>query len=212
VWGGESTFVHHEIGDKEPLVKYIDFNCVFNETWLHEGYLEWDGGMIGDCLSMDVVPRVLQYEEKKGTMFRRIITPDGKHLVVPSNAAGDINPLVDIRHPNKGLVYMPDSDEGDPPTAFWDAEYDPETQRYINIRPNAGMKGRYNIFWQEDQLARFVNEIPLLKNGFIALNSSDTDELGHGMRLKITGDTSDIVDDHEWACAFILCLHRKKIV
>jgi len=57
--------------------------------------------------------------------------------------------------------------------------------------------------------------MPLLNSGFIALNSSDTDELGHGMRLKMIADTNTTVSgigDHDWSLAVTMCLHRKKSV
>jgi predicted HD phosphohydrolase len=57
-------------------------------------------------------------------------------------------------------------------------------------------------------LSRFINRVPLLGNGFVELSSTDTSKLGHGMRLKLTAETSG--DDHDWKVACILNLHRMK--
>lgn len=205
VWGGESTSIVHKIGDTEPLVKYIDLNCVNNETWLHEGYLTWNNCQL-DTLSFEMVPRVTATLPGAGTNYRKY-----GPLIIPAAGNGDTELQVDIHDPQNGLVFVPDNDLGERPTAFWDADYNPATKLYENIAPNAYGQGRYNMFHVELPFARFVNEIPLLANGFIALNSSDTDQLGHGMRLKIIGDTNNNVDDHEWEVAFILCMHRANI-
>jgi hypothetical protein len=48
----------------------------------------------------------------------------------------------------------------------------------------------------------------LLASGFIALNSSDTDQMGQGMRIKMIADTNKYRQDHDWSVACIMCLHR----
>ena len=68
------------------------------------------------------------------------------------------------------------------------------------------------MFPVEIAFARFLNRIPLLRRGSIALNSSDTDNLGHGMRLKLTSRTNQDVDPHAWSVAFMMCLHREKSI
>ena len=68
------------------------------------------------------------------------------------------------------------------------------------------------MFGVEVELARFVHSIPLLDSGFIALNSSDTDQLGHGMRIRMTADTNTDVADHAWAIACTMCMHRARTV
>ena len=103
---------------------------------------------------------------------------------------------------------MPNNDLNESPTAFWDADYNTSTHLYENIRPNYTGQGRYNIFSYEVIFAEFIRQIPLLSDGFIALNSSDTDQLGQGMRLKMIADTNKSKQDHDWSVACIMCLHR----
>lgn len=110
-----------------------------------------------------------------------------------------------------GLVYMSDNDQGTTPTAFWNATYNSTTSLFENITPAPAGDGRYNIFAVETTLVRFLNSIPLLDNGNVCFSSSDTDQLGHGMRLKITITTNTTsVPDHAWSAACTICAHRYK--
>jgi hypothetical protein len=208
IGGGESLSFDYHVGDTEPMVKYIDFNTMENETWLHEGYITWkDGDM--DLLSLAMVPRTVTVSGVSGgnkTIY-------GGYLVMPTaSGQGNYEVVNDLTIPNNGLVYMPNNDLNEPPVAYWDADYSTSTHKYSNIRPNLTGTGRYNMFSYEVVLAQFVRQIPLLASGFIALTSSDSDQLGQGMRLKMIADTNDITADHSWSVACIMCLHRKKSV
>ncbi len=208
VGGGASFSLTHEIDESEPLVKYIDFNMVNNETWLHEGYLTWDGADL-DILSLEMVPRVTKVATSSGTNYNLY----GGYLVVPTYpGTGTIDITSDITTHSGGLIYMPDNDLGESPTAYWNADWNASTEEYENITPAYSGDGRYNMFSVEVTFAKFLNNIPLLASGFIALNSSDTDQIGHGMRLKMTADTNDGVQDHAWSIACIMCLHRERSV
>lgn len=208
VGGGESLTFDHRIGDTDPMVKYIDFNMSENETWLHEGYITWKAAHL-DTLSLQMVVRTVTVSGVTGgdkTLY-------GGYMVVPTPpGAGNIEVVSDVTDPIGGLVYMPANDLGEKSTAFWDADYNMTTHKYENIRPNYTGTGDYNMFTYELVIAEFVRSIPLLENGFIPLNSSDTDQLGQGMRLKMIADTNNNVDDHEWSVACILCMHRSRTV
>ena len=197
----------HSIDESEPANKYIDINCVENETWLHEGYITWKGCHL-DTISLSVVPRVTGTTVSSGTYYNLY----GGYLIVPAAGDGTIQITSDITTHSGGLVYIPDDDLGNPPTAFWNAEWNTTTKQYENITPAPYGDGRYNMFAAEVPLAKFVHSIPLLESGFIALNSSDTDQLGHGMRIKMTADTNNDIPDHDWSIACTMCMHRAKTV
>lgn len=206
VGDGESFTFQYSIGDSEPMVKYIDFNIVENETWLHEGYLTWKDAVM-DTLTLQMVPRVTGVETTTSGNYNLY----GGYLVIPASpGTGNINITTDITTANGGLVYMPNNDLDEAPTAFWDAEWNSTEQRYENITPAPYGNGRYNMFAVEIVFAEFIRSIPLLGSGFIALNSSDTDQMGHGMRLKMLADTNNDVPDHDWFVACIMCLHRER--
>jgi len=208
VGGGESLSFDYHIGDTEPMIKYIDFNIAENETWLHEGYLTWSNGDM-DTLSLSMVPRTVTVSGVSGgdkTVY-------GGYMVIPTaSGQGNYEIVNDLTIPTNGLVYMPNNDLNESPVAYWDADYNLTTHKYENIRPNYTGTGRYNIFSYEVVLAQFVRQVPLLASGFISLTSSDTDQMGQGMRLKMVADTNDNTADHDWSVACIMCLHRKKSV
>ncbi len=207
VGGGQEFDIQHNLGEGNPESVYIDFNIVNNETWLHEGYITWkDCDM--DRLSLEMVSRVTAGQAGTNTNYNLY---DG-YMVIPAAGDGTFDITSDITNPNAGLIYMPDNDLGEAPTAFWNADYNSSTKLYENITAAPTGNGRYNMFSVEITFARFLNHMPLLGNGFLALNSSDTDQMGHGMRLKMIADTNESVDDHKWAVACLMCMHRNSSV
>lgn len=206
VGGGEPLIFSHLIGEQGPLFKYIDLNIIENQTYIHEGYMTWKDCLM-DKLTLQIVPRTVTVSGVVGGNK----TVYGGYLVVPTApGAGNYEVTSDLTAPTGGLIYLPDGDTGDPPNGYWDADYNIATHKFGNIRPNYTGTGRYHMFSYEIVFSEFVREIPLLASGFIALNSSDTDELGQGMRIKMIADTcTDIGGDHNWQLACILCLHRE---
>lgn len=209
VGGGEQfAFDYNTASGTVTLTKYIDFNCVNNETWLHEGYITWKNAHF-DTLTLEMVPRVTTYTASSGTYYNLY----GGYMVVPAAGDGTIELTSDITTHSGGLIYMPDNDLGESPTAFWNADWNTSTKEFENITAAPYGDGRYNMFTVEVCFARFLNAAPFLASGFIVLNSSDTDQLGHGMRLKMIFDVVDHNGTEEIVgIACIMCLHRDKSV
>lgn len=201
VGGGTPTVHTHLVGESSTHEIYIDFNCVENETWLHEGYITWENGKL-DTLSMSLVPRVVSTEASTGTFYNSY-----NGLIIPAAGDGIINITNDITLHNGGLIYMPPNDLGETSMAFWNADWNSTTKRFENITAAPAGDGEYNMFDTEIKFATFANTIPLLGNGFERMQSSDTDQLGNGIRLKIESVTNG---DHEWSFAAMLTMHRKK--
>lgn len=211
IGGGEPFSFTYHAGQPDPLIKYVDFNMVQNETWLHEGYVTWKDCYL-DTLDLQMVTRATPFTVSSGTNYDLY----GGYLIVPTiPGTGTISLTGDITEHDGGLVYMPNNDEDEAPTAFWNADWDTGTKKFTNIQPAPAGDGRYNMFASEIVVAHFVRKMSLLNSGFIALNSSDTDQLGHGMRLKMIADTNTTVSgvgDHDWSIACTMCLHRAKTV
>lgn len=210
IGGGEPFSFTYKIGQSIPLVKYIDFNMVENETWLHEGYITWKDCYL-DALDLKVVSTVTSTVTSSGTNYDLY----GGYLIVPAiPGTGTIDIISDITTSSGGLVFMPKNDLNEASIAYWNAEWDTVTKKFTNITAAPSGDGEYNMFSVEVTIAHFVRKMPLLNSGFIALNSSDTDELGHGMRLKMAAYTniSTDVGDHDWAVACTMCLHRARTV
>lgn len=207
IGGGESFSFNYTAGSTDPLVKYIDLNMVENETWMHEGYITWKDAQM-DTLDLLLVPRVTN--TVSGTSYNIY----NEYLIIPAiPGTGTIDLASDITQHSGGLVYMPPNDLGVRAPSFWNADWDPINKIYTNITPAPSGDGEYNMFSTEVVLAQFVRKMHLVYNGFIALNSSDTDMLGHGMRLKMVADTNtETTTDHAWSVAVLMCLHREKSV
>jgi len=207
--GEDLTFEYNTASGTDTLIKYIDFNIIENETWLHEGYLTWKNCHF-DKVWLQMVSRTVSVTSVSGSSYNLY----GGFLVIPAYpGTGTIELASDITAPNGGLVYIPNDDLDNPPTAYWNADWNSTTKKFENITPAPNGDGRYNMFTSEYIFASFVNQIPLLGSGFIALNSSDTDQIGHGMRLKMIMEPGDHNGVEEIVgIAAILCMHRKRSV
>jgi hypothetical protein len=203
VGGGERLSFAYSIGNSDPLIKYVDFNIVENETWLHEGYVTWQDAQL-DVLDLQLVTIVTS--TTSGTSYN--IYND--YLIIPASPGeGSVDITSDITKHDGGLVYIPPNDDGTRDPAFWNAEWDNINKVYKNISPAPMGDGEFNMFSVEVTLAQFVRSMALVGSGFIALNSSDTFQLGHGMRLKMIADTNKTdYQDHNWRIACMMCLHR----
>lgn len=191
------------VGDKATQNLYIDCNMVNNATFVHEGYLTWSNANF-DYVTLEIVPRTTAYTSGTNTNYNLY----GGYLIIPAAGNGTIQVTADLSVPNNGLVYIPNGDLGTVPVAYWDATWNSVSSQYTNIAPNATASGRYNMFGAEVTLKRFANKLTLLCDGFIMLQSADTAQIGHGMRLKATAVTYGT--DHPWKFSCLFTMHRQK--
>ncbi len=211
IGGGETLFFKHNIGDVEPLVKYFDANCIDNVTYIHEGYLTWKGGA-GDTIDMVVVPQVTTYGA--GTSHKLL---DG-YLIVPSffpDIPGRTNDIGITSGEEKLIQLVPAFDTGLlTANGYWDADFNSTTGLFENITPAMdGMGqgiGHYQMFAAEVPMQQFARKFILVDNGFMQMQTSESQQLGHNMRLKLTLDV--VGDDHDLMTGCVLVLHRNKTV
>ena len=208
VGGGELLAIDHTISGSTTQSVTIDFNIVENETWVHEGYISWKNSH-HDTVTFEMVASTVDYTASSGTYYNLY----GGYLVIPAAGDGTIAITSDITTHSGGLVYMPLNDLGEAPTAYWNADWNSTTNQFENIAAAPAGNGQYNMFTVSVTLAKFANRLPLLKDGFMMLQTSDVEQLGQGMRFKLTGttDTSHI-GDHDWSLAGILTMFREKTV
>ncbi len=204
--GDQKLLLRHTISGSLTESIYIDFNICLNETWIHEGLINWENCK-GDSVTLEVVSRATDVAPGTNTNYNLY----GGYMIIPAAGDGTIDVTSDITSPTGGLVYMPNNDLNEAPTAFWNADFNSSTGLYENISPAPYGDGRYNMFAGEIVFARFTNRILLLNSGFMPLSCSDTDELGNGFRLKMTGETNMDQGDHEWSVAATLVFHRERI-
>ncbi len=180
---------------------FIDFNCKENRTDIHEGYIMWEDAKF-DQISMCIVPNVTPSTGGTDTNYNLY----GGIFIIP--AAGD--GILDVNPADFKLVEMTIHEETRKRSpGFWNADYNSTTHLFENITPAPDGTGIYNMFAAEYPLAKLVNKAMFSGSGFLMLQTADSKELGHGMRVKLSAYTNDA--DHTWRASCILTLHRTKI-
>jgi len=204
VGNGQLFTIDHHQGEEDPEIIYIDFNILDNRTYIHEGYVIWHEALF-DTINLSVVTRYPNYivDSTANTSFE-LNTTYG--LIVPS-ISGNVIFTENILSPTGGLVYMPLNDEGTRTYSFWNADWNSSTGLFENLTAAPFGNGEYNIFAAEIELSRFINKLPLLGTGFEKLQTADTQEIGHGMRIKLESDT---YGDHNWKVSFVATLYRER--
>jgi len=198
--------------DSTSMIEYIYFDiCALqNKVYLHEGYITWADAR-RDTISMEIVPRTVNVELGSNTFFNLY----GGYLVVPAAGDGyyncpDINLIDGTAALDCGLIYHPLDELGNRGPAYWNAEIDYDNMMFRNISPAPLGNGEYNLFAAEIVMARFINRIPLLRDGFLCLQTSDVEELGSGMRIRAVLETRG--ENHNWEFAAWLTLNVEHTV
>ena len=206
VGSGQMFILHHRNDDPMTQYLYLDFNTLENETWVHEGYMIWDGAQF-DTITFEIVPRVTAVVPASNTYFNLY----GGYLVVPAAGDGTIQVVSDITTHSGGLVEIPiDYDGNRIAPCFWNADWNTTTKRFENISAAPLGNGKYNMFAAEVVMNRFVNRIPVYGQGFEMMQSADADKFGSGMRFRAKLETNS--PDHYWNVGCILTMHRARSV
>jgi len=186
---------HHEIGQDIVQHAYLDLNSITNDTYLHEGYLQWKDAL-NDEITVSFVPKLSSVSAGAGTLYNMY----QGYMVVP--AAGDGTIVVD----DMVLVEMPLNEFGNRGAAFWNADFNTTTKLFENVTAAPTGNGVYNMFTVEVNFILFANKVPLLGSGFMNLQTSDSSRLGHNIRIKVTAYT--LGSDHDWWWNAFATLHR----
>ena len=211
VGGGSSTYIVHNVGDSTSQELYVDFNTVDNITYIHEGYVTWTGCK-GDTLTMEFIPSVTPVTPSAGDSMFMLMDQYGQpsltegFIIAPAAGNGNIN----VDTTSMVLVStVPSFDDGsDNDPGYWNSDFDTTTKQFGPITPNYTGEGRYNMFAAPVILKRFINKMTLIGNGFIQLQTAESEQVPHNIRMKITITT--LTPDHEWSCSCLIVLHRKK--
>lgn len=203
---GNSFGYRHSIGDSTSEIVYVDFNGLLNESWIHEVVMTWHGCEF-DKVTVDIVSDYCTIQDSTAGNY----TKYGPILLPAVPGSGDCDITSDVLAYTGGLV---SKDNPTDPTqssspAFWNADFNTSTGRFENLSAAPEGDGSYNIFHQEKILNRTFNEMQLLKDAFQIFNSSDTDQLSHGYRIKIKFNTT--LPDHEWTVSGVVVMHRQHV-
>jgi hypothetical protein len=211
IGNGETIILRHKVGEPKSQYKYIDFNCINNKTEMREGVIIWENARPGDSGSCSAVTSVMPTQPGVNTNFNLY----NGYLIVPAAGDGNIEVTGDLTNidPATGcFVEMLPDETGKVDPGFWNAAYNPSTNKFENISPAPDGSGRFNLFAVEIYVSRFVNHMGLIGSGSINLRSDDSASMTHGMRLlhHINTSTLDDIDDHEWTFSVVLTLQRDR--
>jgi hypothetical protein len=207
VGNGEHLHIVHKIGDPLSGEILADFNICTNKTYIYEGYISWNNVELVE-LTVDIVSHATTFNiVSGGTGFDLY----GGYLIVPS-ANGTLQVTSDLGDPHGGLVYMPETNNGERPQAFWDADFNPDTNRYENIVANPTGQGKYNLFAGQIPLTKFVNNYIITGRGSQELDSEDAEEIGQGMMLRLRWLQHDDIPDTDYVVGCTITMHRERTV
>jgi len=206
--GAPFELVHTIGGGDSPI--YLDYNCVENITWICSGSITFEG-CVRNKIVFDMVSRSTNcqpsetptdYKLYGGIIFPADFPYGSSYVTVPDIIDGS------MLH-DKGLIYAPNNDLGEVPSAYWDATWDGDSTSFVNITPVPNGTGRYNMINYEKIFVRFVNKL-LLGSQTHEFYSKDVDQLGHGVRFKITPITRG--NDHNWSAVGEMLMYREKTI
>ena len=204
VWAGAGDdMITGDIGDGEVMefnmttgTSYIEKDIKFHpdngRVWIHEGYLKFEGGGLGDYLCAIFI--------SEATPLQQAVNLD---LEVTDNwiklaAGGPGTGTHGWADPTK-IVLIPRgfSEDGD-----WD--YDG-----TNLTPNTGGTGGYKISDIQREVHEFINHIPCLGScqTFFSMSSDETAELVENYFIRVCAHN---VSDTNWTAACIMEIYRER--
>jgi hypothetical protein len=197
---GDIVEIIHNIGDPCSQSVYFDLNCVKNESHIHSAVMQWEGAR-RDLIKCEIVPEISSPAFSSGSNTYYMVYLG---ILVMCDGTGNIN----VDWSKVKLVEMVPNEHGKIPAGYWDAVFNVATGLFENITFNVNGSGKFNIFNDEKTLHRFVPAFGISKDGLYEVKSSDVSQLGHNMRLKITGITRG--EDHDWSLIASIYLFRAK--
>ncbi len=194
----------HKIGDFTPQIITQRFNVEGNRSWIFEGYIKYIGAKFDRfCFYISTV--ATPFTELSGTNFRRY---PSKKIIIPAAGNGDVD--IDLNNLTTLVSVVPKTDTGTYPAAFWDADFDSTTGKYLNLTPNPTGTGKYNIFYEEVVLKRYLNNIGLVGEGFFKFETTDPSELCSNLKCNYMFTTTGV--DHDWQAIVFISMFREKII
>lgn len=203
VGNGENLIeVDHKIGDPATVTITQKFNVESNRSWVFEGYLKYSNALFDRfCFYISTV--ATPFTEMAGTNFLRY---PGKKIILPAMGNGDVS--LDLNNLTTLVSVVPKTDSGLYPSAYWDADYNSTTGKYENLTPNLTGEGKYNIFYEEVTLKRYINNVGLIGDGFFKFETTDPSELASNLKCNYMFTTTG--DDHDWRAIVFISMFREK--
>lgn len=178
-----------EIGTAE---KYVDvkFLPTAGRIWIHEGYLKFEGGGIGDYISSDVRAEATQLQQAVDLDLEL----DGDWVKFADGGAG-----TGTHGFAATPVLVPRSFSHD---GYWDWDG-------VTLTPNALQQGDYHISSVERIVHRYINKIPCMGSsyGYFTMSSDETAEIPLGYYVRVSQHN---VSNTEWTASVIMEIYRER--
>ena len=200
--GNNYIKLNHEIGDPLEVTITQRFNVEGNRSWIHEGYMTHHGAQFDRfCFYISTVPT--PFTEASNTNFMKM---DDYGIIVP--AAGNGNVTIDTENLTTLVSVVPKTDTGLCSTAYWNATFNSTTGKYENLTPAPTGNGKYNIFFTEVVLKRYINSICLIGDNHPLFATSDPSELASNLKCNYRFTTT--APDHAWQASVFISMFREK--
>ena len=205
VWtGAGDDMTNGEIGKGETmelnmttgtatLSKDIKFHPDNGSVWIHEGYLKFEGGGLGDHLCAIFVAEATPLQTSINLDLE--VTDDWIHLAAGGPGTGTHG----FADPGKIVLI--------PRTFSMDGHWDYDTTN--GLVPNVGGTGEYSISSIERDVHAFINHIPCLGScqTFFSMSSDETAALPENYFIRVTAHN---MSDTNWTAACIMEIYRER--
>jgi hypothetical protein len=199
VGGGDLLNFQMTIGTPE-VIKDIKFNhAEFGRVWIHEAYLKFDDGGIGDYVSAYIMsePTPLQTLANLDLVLEAIPEVPGAHYVKYSPGG-----------PGTGTHGFAGNPTLIPRTFNMDGDWDFEDG---NLTPNFAGTGRYNMVDVDWRCSKYVNKVPCFgsASNYFTMSSDETAEIRPGYYLRIHCKN---ISNTNWQASVIMEIYRQRTV
>jgi len=174
------------------VTKEIKFLPSCGRVWIHEGYLKFNDGGIGDCISAVVVAPATALQ----TAVNLDLILDGDDIKYsPSGPGTGTHGFAAA----PGLIPRTFTKDGG-----WD--YDG-----TDLTPNMANTGLYKIRNVRTDLHKYINRVPCkgTASNYFTMSSNETTELPHPYYLELTCHNQS---DTTWSASVMIEIYRQKTV
>lgn len=192
IGGGELLDFHLSPGTSTQTVD-VKFNPLHGRVWIHEGYLKFTGGGVGDYMEAVVVTDATPLQQSVNLDL--VVDGDGWISYSPGGPGTGTDGFADATK----IQLIPRSFMGD---GDWD--YDG-----ADLTPNMSGTGGYKISNAERSVHKFFSKIPCYGEctTYFSMSSDETTELPANFFMRVTAHN---VSDTTWHANIVMEIYRER--
>ena len=171
----------------------IEFDPVFGDVYLHEGYIQWSDAGIGDYLNISIWAKATPLQTSTNLDYEI----SSNKIILASGGAG-----TGTHGFNGNPVLVPNRDE----TGHWD--YDSVN----GLTHNGTTTGMYDMFDIEQEVSRYVNGIPLYQTSteYVQIQNADAALLPNDYFIRL--QYNNVSDNGVASCWMFMTTFRERTV